>query len=321
MRVVVIGGTGHVGTYLVPRLAERGHEVTVISRGRREPYRRHAAWKGVAVVHADRDSEEREGTFGERVAEMQPDVVVDLICFRPQSAEAMFEALYDVVGHYLCIGSIWAHGPSAVVPTTEEQPRRPFGDYGANKALVEQYLLRQARTAGFPATILHPGHIVGEGWVPINPAGNRNLEVYERLARGDVVTLPNLGMETLHHVHADDVAAACVGAIDHWSLAVGESFHVVSPAAVTLEGYAEAVARWFGRPANLSFLAWDEWLREATSEDARLTWDHIAHSPNCSIAKARRLLGYEPRYTSLEAVYESLRWLVAHGELDAPPLE
>jgi uncharacterized protein YbjT (DUF2867 family) len=27
MRVVVIGGTGHVGTYLVPRLVARGHEV------------------------------------------------------------------------------------------------------------------------------------------------------------------------------------------------------------------------------------------------------------------------------------------------------
>jgi nucleoside-diphosphate-sugar epimerase len=41
-----------------------------------------------------------------------------------------------------------------------------------------------------------------------------------------------------------------------------------------------------------------------------VTWDHIAHSPNCSIAKARKLLGYEPRYSSLEAVRESLDWLI-----------
>ena len=27
MRVVIIGGSGHVGTYLVPRLVEAGHEV------------------------------------------------------------------------------------------------------------------------------------------------------------------------------------------------------------------------------------------------------------------------------------------------------
>ena len=38
MRVVIIGGSGHVGTYLVPRLVEAGLEVVAVSRGRSEPY-------------------------------------------------------------------------------------------------------------------------------------------------------------------------------------------------------------------------------------------------------------------------------------------
>ena len=38
MRIVIIGGTGHVGTYLMPRLVEAGHEVVCLSRGQREPY-------------------------------------------------------------------------------------------------------------------------------------------------------------------------------------------------------------------------------------------------------------------------------------------
>ena len=46
-----------------------------------------------------------------------------------------------------------------------------------------------------------------------------------------------------------------------------------------------------------------------------MTHDHIAHSPNCSIAKARRLLNYEPSYTSLQAVQESVGWLVENGKL------
>ena len=33
MRVVIIGGSGHVGTYLVPRLVEAGHKVINLSRG------------------------------------------------------------------------------------------------------------------------------------------------------------------------------------------------------------------------------------------------------------------------------------------------
>ena len=32
-RVIVIGATGHIGTYLVPRLVRGGHEVTAVSRG------------------------------------------------------------------------------------------------------------------------------------------------------------------------------------------------------------------------------------------------------------------------------------------------
>lgn len=36
-RIVVIGATGHIGTYLVPRLVRAGHEVIAISRGIREP--------------------------------------------------------------------------------------------------------------------------------------------------------------------------------------------------------------------------------------------------------------------------------------------
>jgi nucleoside-diphosphate-sugar epimerase len=54
-----------------------------------------------------------------------------------------------------------------------------------------------------------------------------------------------------------------------------------------------------------------------SEEEAEGTWDHIAHSPNCSIAKAGRLLDYQPRYSSLQAVRESLGWLVEHGEVEA----
>ena len=47
MRVVIIGGSGHVGTYLVPRLIEAGHEVINISRAQREPYQTHGAWRSM----------------------------------------------------------------------------------------------------------------------------------------------------------------------------------------------------------------------------------------------------------------------------------
>ena len=225
------------------------------------------------------------------------------------------EALRGHVQHFLHCGTVWIHGPSAQVPTSETQPRAPFGEYGINKAAIEAYLLDQARRFGFPATLLHPGHIVGPGWIPLNPQGNFAPEIFTRLAGGEVVTLPNLGMETVHHVHADDVAQIFMQALAYRSTALGESFHVVSAAALTLRGYAEAMAAWFGQPPQLRFLAWEEWKQTVSVEDAQATWDHIAHSPNCSITKAQRLLDYQPRYSSLQAVQEAVTWLQLNGQI------
>lgn len=316
MRVVIIGGTGHVGTYLVPRLVADGHDVINVSRSQRDPYQPHGAWGLVESVELDRARAEEEGSFGESIANLEPEVVIDMICFKLDSARQLVEALRGKVQHFLHCGTVWVHGPSVQVPTTEAQPRRPFGEYGIQKAAIEAYLLAQARQTGFPATILHPGHIVGPGWTPINPAGHLNPDVFARLARGEPVTLPNLGMETLHHVHADDVAQAFQQALNNWSSAVGESFHVVSPAALTLRGYAESMAAWYGEPARLQYLPWDEWVKTVTQEEAQATWDHIAHSPNCSIAKAQRLLDYRPRYSSLQAVQEAVTWMAERGMIE-----
>jgi nucleoside-diphosphate-sugar epimerase len=315
MRVVVIGGSGHIGTYLIPRLIEAGHEVINITRGQRQPYLPHAAWSQVQQIVIDRDGEEKAGTFGTHIRDLNADVVMDMICFTEASVRQLVEALSGSVQHFIHCGTIWTFGHSVSVPAKEEDPKHPFGEYGIQKAAIERYLLDQARRCGFPATLLHPGHIVGRGWIPLNPQGNFNPKVYETLAHGEELTIPNLGLETVHHVHADDVAQLFMQAMNLWSNAVGESFHVVSPAAITLRGYAEALAAWFGQEAKLKFLGWDTWRTTVSEDDANSTWDHIAHSPNASIAKAERLLRYRPRYNSLQGVQDSLGWLIENGQI------
>ncbi|HEY4200243.1 MAG TPA: NAD-dependent epimerase/dehydratase family protein [Devosiaceae bacterium] len=316
-KVVVIGGSGHVGTYLVPRLVTAGFDVVNVSRGQREPYQKHGAWNAVETIEIDRVAADKAGVFGKRIAELKGDIVIDMICFTLDSARQLAEALQGRVQHFLHTGTIWVHGPSVTVPTTEMAPRRPFGDYGIRKAEIETYLLDKSRREGFPATLVHPGHIVGPGWVPLNPAGHFNPAVFGDIAQGRELALPNLGLETVHHVHADDVAQMFMRAIANWSGSVGEAFHTVSPQAITLRGYAEAAYGWFGQTPQLRYLPWEEWKASRSPEEARATWDHIAHSPNCSIDKARRLIGYEPRYTSLEAVFEAVEWLRQNDRLPA----
>ncbi|MEJ1237376.1 NAD-dependent epimerase/dehydratase family protein [Chryseolinea sp. T2] len=308
MKVVVIGGTGHIGTFLIPRLVKEGYEVTVISRQQHKPYVSDATWQKIQWINVDRGQLEKEGRFGQMVADLAPDVVIDLICFTVESANQLVSALLDRVQHFLHCGTMWVHGYKVEAPSDESHPRRPLGEYGIRKAAIEDYLLNQVDQQRLPVTILHPGHIVGPGWTPLNPQGNFNREVFTALASGQELIMPNLGLETLHHVHADDVAAGFMQALVNKERATGQSFHVLSDKALTWRGYAEAIAEGYNQKANLLFKPWDEFRTMVSESDAQCTWDHLMHSTIGSIDKARRLLNYMPRYSSLEAIRESLSY-------------
>src|SRR5579859_7354569 len=191
MRVVVIGGTGHVGSYIVPKLALDGHEVVCISRGSSAPYGHDCAWEAIEMVTIDREASERAGTFGAEIAALEPEVVVDLICYTEESAVTLVDALRNRITHFLHCGTIFVNGHSVTTPIRESDPRNPFGDYGVRKAAIEAYLLGQAENDGFPATVLHPGHVVGEGWRRLNPGGNFNPAVFATLERGEALELPH----------------------------------------------------------------------------------------------------------------------------------
>src|ERR687883_879000 len=149
MRIVVIGGSGHIGTFLIPRLVRAGHDVVNISRGQRSSYIDDPAWQHVRQVTADRAAEDQEGTFPNRVADLQPDVVIDLICFTLDSATALVERLRGETGHLLHCGSIWRHGPSLKVPITEDNGAPPIGEYGIAKAAAVQMLRKRPSPAGW----------------------------------------------------------------------------------------------------------------------------------------------------------------------------
>jgi len=313
MHVIIIGGTGHIGTYLVPRLVQAGHDVTCISRGKRKPYRDHEAWKSVAMVQADRRHETEEGNFTNRLKDLKPDIIIDIMSYSIEDVRPIAEELNGDISHFLAAGTLWVHGYGIEQPIGEEAERNPAGTYGIEKAKMEAYLCEESERNGFPATVLHPGHITGPGWDVVNPQGNHNPKVFEMLAKGEKVAIPNWGNDHVHHVHADDIAAGFMQAIQHRDASAGQSFHILAPRALTLRGFAEQVCAWFGREPNLTFLPWDEWKKTANAEDAEDTYDHISRGLVGSIDKARKLIQYDPGHTSLEAVHESVDWMIENG--------
>jgi nucleoside-diphosphate-sugar epimerase len=266
------------------------------------------------MIGADRDAEDAAGVFGERIAELAPDAVVDMLCFTPESARQLVDALRPTRPLLVHCGTIWVHGPVARVPVTEDEPRTAFGAYGTGKAAIERLLHRETVAGGVSSVVLHPGHISGP-WPSITPAGNLDLEVWRRLAAGEPLALPDQGLGVLHHVHADDVAQAFERALTR-PAAAGSSFHVVSEQAMTLRGLAAGVAGWFGREAVIEFVEWAEFERRVGAEHAEATREHVTRSIAASIDRARQVLGYQPRYSSLDAVHDALGWLAANGQVD-----
>ncbi|MGK0603580.1 NAD-dependent epimerase/dehydratase family protein [Yokenella regensburgei] len=238
-RIVVIGGSGLAGTYLVPMLVELSHQVVNVSRGSAKPYCPHSAWSAIENVSLDRVKEEEQGTFGKKIADLKPDIVIDMIAFDLNRTRQVVEALKGKIEHYLFCSSIWVYGRYVSVPSLETDPVCPIDAYGQGKAESEAWLMREARLSGFPATCFRPGDIVGEGWVPTTPQGNSNPDVYSRIALGETLILPNLGSETVYHVHAIDVAQLIIKAIENRSASVGEIFNAVSGQAITRRGFAE----------------------------------------------------------------------------------
>lgn len=306
MNITVIGGTGHIGTYLVPSLVRDGDAVTVVSRGQRQPYTKDDAWSSVEFVTCVREKAEADGSFGQLIAQQRPDAVVDVTCFTTQQARHLIASLDGQ--HLVTTGSIWSWGRSTVVPMTEETPKDPLTTYDSGKAALEDFLLREQTQVS--ASMVHPGHISGPGWPAINPAGNVDLDVYRSLKRDGSATLPLNGMGLLQHVHAADVAEVHRLALTKPEASTGEAFNAVAEQSVTLRAYATLLARHFGHEPQLTFLSWAQFVAEVGDDNAVVTHDHITRSPHFSMAKARRLLGFTPRYSEEETVLSAVDALV-----------
>ena len=316
-RITVIGGSGHVGTYLVPRLVEAGHEVVTVSRGQREPYPP-ATPPGTGSSRSRSTARRRGATAASapRSATLEPDIVVDMICFTlPSAAHTGRGAARAGCSTSSTAARSGSTATTLAVPTTRgPAAQRPFGDYGTQKAAIEAYLLHEARRNGFPATVFHPGHIVGPGWTPLNPGRPFQPEVFasSRAARSwrcrisawrrSITSMPTTWRSVMARARQPqrrrrrELQRRLAAGAHPARLRRGD-VRLVRPEPPTSSSCPS-------RPGQTQ--------RE---EDRTATWEHIARSPNCSIAKARRLLGYEPRFGSLEAVQELVADMIGRGAL------
>lgn len=315
MRVVVIGATGHIGTYLIPMLVDNGYETIAVTRKLSQPYEDAPAWHKVERVLMDRENDPK---FIDKLKALNPDIIVDLVNFNIEDTKKIVKHFKDSgLSHYLYCSSCWAHGRAKTIPfDPDDLQKEPLDAYGKDKFASELYLKEQYRKHGFPATIILPGQISGPGWAIINPWGNTSMRVFQDIADGKEIALPNFGQEILHHVHGYDVAQVFFQAICHRNQALGESFDAQASVHITLYGFARHLYDYFGQEPKITFLPWSEWCDyEGNEDECRHTYYHIARSGVFSIEKTQRLLDYQPKYSCIETIDLAIKSYIERGLL------
>ena len=320
-KAVVIGGCGHIGSYMVPELVRNGYAVTAVSRGNRKPYTAYMKeWNKVENFSCDVRNPESHRQLMSYITDLEPDFIYDTTSFTREDAEKICNPILEKPAFaskvkLIMTGTIWIYDYKLVSPVTEEHVHNAEGKYGKGKSAIQQYLGDLSRQGKINTTILHPGHISGEGWYPINPQGNINTVVYSDIIAGREILLPDDGSATLHHVHAADIAALAMACLENPDVSCGEAFHATSKQALTLRGFAELLYEHFGNKPNIRYEPLKEFLGMLSEGDASESYAHVSRSPACSMEKAEKLLGFVPRYSSIDTVISALEYKIKLGEL------
>ncbi len=155
MKLLVLGGTAFVGRHLVEAGLERGHEMTLFTRGRTNP----GLFSEAEHVTGDRKSDLA------RLDGREFDAVLDTSGYVPRVVRGSAERLAERVERYVFVSSLSVYADaerldekSATQPADDPESEDVTAAYGPLKALCEQ-----AVEAALPGRtlVIRPGLVVG----------------------------------------------------------------------------------------------------------------------------------------------------------------
>ncbi len=301
--VLVIGGYGHIGRFLVPRLVQAGWEVTVLTRGQ-HPAPDSDAWKNLKHRHIVGDYQElcQQHGWSKVIDEVAPNAIIDIVA---RNAPEVVAACPAGVEQVIVTGSVWMYGPPRQIPTPERtQGPFPFDAY----RIRYQHLQELLATQGGPAiTAVMPANIAGPGKIPLDPYGSREIAIHKAMASGMEIVLPYDGLMLVQPSDAEDIAEVYALALDKLDESAGRMFNAAAAYALTYADLVTTYSRIHGEEIPVRSVEWDEFdLIVRPSPDQR--YHHEAHM--CAdITAARQTLGYEPKHTPEAALSRAVEWM------------
>lgn len=219
MKILVTGGAGFIGSHLVDRLVQEGHEVVAVdnlSSGKRKNLNRAAEF-----YKTDIQSSRLEQVFRKE----RPSIVVHLaaqINVRRSVDDPIFDAQVNILGLLNLLEQAVKHGTRKVIfassggaiygeqeayPAPESHPTRPLSPYGITKLTGEHYLAYYQYLSGIQYVILRFANVYGPRQDPEGEAGVVSIFAKKMLV-GEQPIINGNGRQTRDFVYVEDVVEA-----------------------------------------------------------------------------------------------------------------
>lgn len=222
MKVLVVGGSGFIGSHIIDRLLDEGVQVRSLSR---RPDRFRPPLQGVEYLF---------GSFAERMVAAEALYGVDAVI---HSASATFPVTGDaspqadvtdnLVATLNLVETMLAQGTKRLlfvssggtvygvpdqVPTPETHPLRPRGSYGIVKVAIEHYLEHYRHTRGLSPIVVRASNPYGprQGHAGVQGVVSTFLR---RCLSDETIEIWGDGSVVRDYIHVSEVADMCVRAL------------------------------------------------------------------------------------------------------------
>ncbi len=287
-------------------LHERGHEVTVLNRGRIP------APPGWKVLRADRQD---PAAMRAVLKGVELEVVVNFLGYEVSDLELDFQLFNRAVRQYVFISSATVYAkPPARLPLSEEMPMgNAWWEYGRKKIACEQWLRQRWEQDRFPATIVRPSHTYSRRWVP-NAVSSSSYTFAARLEQGKPVFVHDDGQTPWTLTASSDFALGLAGLLGRDDT-LGEAFHITSDEVLTWNRIYAQIAEALGAPPPRIVQVPTDFICQVVPRLTGTLKGDKAHPGVFDNSKIKRFVpDFACRKSFRAGVGESVAWLRAHPD-------
>jgi nucleoside-diphosphate-sugar epimerase len=301
---LVTGGAGFIGSHLAEELVRRGHAVRVVDSlvtGRRSNLDH---IPGVDFQEGDLASIDvaRKAVEGCDVVLHQaaipsvPRSVMDPITSNRANVDGTLNVLVAArdagVRRIVFAGSSSAYGNTPTLPKHEEMPARPLSPYALQKVFGEEYLKMFTSLYGLETVTIRYFNVFGPRQDPSSPYSGVISVFATALLDNRSPTIYGNGEQTRDFTYVANVVDGVLRACDAPG-ASGEVINVATGGRISLNQLFEAMRRIIGATVEPRYA-------EPRAGDVR--------DSQADIAKARRILGYEPTVSFEDGLQRTVDW-------------